>query len=165
MREVHGECMRGHRLTEENVYHRLRGGIRCRECNRDNQARRYRRARPGAKIVRVVPDLDPYVPIDEILAHPTTKILRTASHFDGINAVELLEAIGVQDFQPGGCNKARQTYLSAIVGLVKCGYLAKTGSRSESVSSVRYSVTESGRLALAKRLESSIASLDAIGME
>ena len=92
----------------------------------------------------------PYHPLDEVLAHPATRLLRALRWFDWVQTYDLFAAAGVPDYVYGFRNVERDAASSAMSRLVKAGHVERSGKQDHDGYAVR--ITPSGRRELELRL-------------
>lgn len=91
-----------------------------------------------------------YIPLDEILEQPATRILRALRHFDWVRGPDLFAALEVPDFSVGKKNPERDRYSAALSRLVKDGLVERS---TRAVDGFLNRITKAGRVSLANRLQ------------
>lgn len=91
-----------------------------------------------------------YIPLDEILDQPSTRILRALRHFDWVRGPDLFAALEVPDFVVGKKNPERDRYSAALSRLAKDGLVERS---KRAVDGFLHRITDAGRLSLVARLQ------------
>lgn len=96
-----------------------------------------------------------YIPLDEILERPTTRLLRALRWFEWVSSIDLLHALGVEwSPERSADNAEHHRYTASLSRLTKTGMVERQGSRSHGYL---YRISQKGRDELHRLLQGVIS--------